>query len=161
MHQPLLKGESQMRKFLISAAIAASTLVAAAPAAAQWAPQPQGYGYNNQYGQVRRLQVRIDQLQRQINQFDHRNILSEREASRLRNESRNLEQRLRYSARNGLSNREAYEVDRGIQRLEIRIQREARDGNGYRGNYNNASWSDRDRDGRDDRYEDDRGYDHD
>ena len=49
---------------------------------------------------------------------------------------------------------------------QVRIQREARDGNGWRnghynGQYNNAGWSDRDRDGRDDRYEDDRGYDRD
>jgi len=153
-----------MRKFLISAALAASTLVAAAPAAAQYYPQqPQGYGYGyNNYGQVRRLQVRIDQLQRQISQFDRRNILSEREAARLRGDSRQLEQRLHYSARNGLNGREGYEIERGIQRLEYRIQREARDGNRYRGDYyTNAGWSDRDRDGRNDRYENDRGWDHD
>jgi hypothetical protein len=151
-----------MRKFLISAAIAASTLVAAAPAAAQYYPQqPQGYGYGYQgnYGQVRRLQVRIDQLQRQISQLDRRNILSDREANRLRNDSRQLEQRLRYAARNGLNGREGYDIERGIQRLEVRIQREANDGN--RRGYNQAGWSDRDHDGRNDRYEDDRGYNHD
>ena len=44
--------------------------------------QPQGYGYGyNNYGQIRRLQVRIDQLQRQISHLDRLNILSEREAS--------------------------------------------------------------------------------
>ena len=147
-----------MRKFLISAALAASTIVATAPAAAQWAPPPQGnaYGYNN-YGQVRRLQVRVDQLQRQISRLDSRNVLSEREASRLRAESRNLERRLQYAARNGLNGREGYEIERGIQRLEVRMQREARDGNYY----NNAGWTDRDRDGRNDRYEDDRGRDRD
>jgi len=162
-----------MRKFLISAALAASTLMAAAPAAAQWYPQqPQGYGYQNNYGQVRRLQARIDQLQHQINQLDRRDILSEREASRLRNESRNLEYRLRSASRYGLNGREANDVERGIQRLEYRIQREARDGNRYAYNngyygYSNGyygdrnGWSDRDRDGRDDRYENDRGYDHD
>ncbi len=152
-----------MRKFLISAALAASTLVAAAPAAAQYYPQPQGYGYghNNNYGQVRRLQVRIDQVQRQISHLDRRNILSEREASRLRADSREIEQRLRYSARNGLHPQEAYGIERRIQRLEVRIQREARDGNRYGYGYNNAGYSDRDRDGRNDRYEDDRGRDHD
>src|SRR5688500_18884774 len=105
-----------MRKFLISAALAASTIGLAAPAAAQWAPpQPQGYGYGygqGNYGQVRRLQVRIDQLQRQISHLDRRNILSEREANRLRNESRDLERRLRYAARNGLHGREAYGIER-------------------------------------------------
>jgi predicted RNase H-like nuclease (RuvC/YqgF family) len=148
-----------MRKLLISAAIAASTAITAAPAAAQYYPQGNAYGYNN-HGQTRRLQVRIDQLQRQITQLDRRNILSNREANKLRAESRGLEQHLRYAARNGLNGREAYNIERGIQRLEVRIQREARDGN-RRGYYNQAGWSDRDRDGRNDRYEDDRGYNHD
>jgi hypothetical protein len=160
-----------MRKFLISAALMASTVSIAAPAAAQWAPpaygygqQPYGnaYGYNN-YGQVRRLQVRIDQIQRRIVQLDRRNILSNREAARLRNESRTIEQRLRYAARNGLNGRERYDVERRIARLESHVYREARDGNRYGGNYgyNNGYNYDRDRDGRDDRYEDDRGRDHD
>jgi len=162
-----------MRKFVIAAALAASTLTVAAPAAAQWnAPQGNAYGYNNNYGQVRRLDARIDQLQRQIVQFDRRNILSEREASRLRNEARVLEQRLRYASRNGLNQRERYDIERGIQNLEVRIQREARDGNGRRdgrwaSNDNRDHWGDRDnwrdqdRDGRNDRYEDDQGRDHD
>ena len=104
---------------------------------------------------------RIDQLQRQISQLDRRNILSEREARpaarRIRASSSS---RLRYAARNGLNGRERYDIERGIQRLEVRIQREARDGNryGYRGGYGYGDgWSDRDRDGRNDRYENDRG----
>ncbi len=75
-----------MRKFLVSAALLASTIAVAVPAAAQWAPPaPQGYGYGYQgnYGQVRRLEARIDQIRRQIHQLDRRNILSEREARRL------------------------------------------------------------------------------
>ena len=157
-----------MRKFLISAALAASTLVAAAPAAAQYyPPQPQGYGYGyNNYGQVRRLDARIDALQRQISHLDRRDILSKREASRLRGESRDIERRLHSFARNGLNGRERYDIERGIQRLEYRIQREARDGNrygyyqaGY--GYDRDGWSDRDHDGRNDRYENDRGRDHD
>ena len=152
-----------MRKFLISAALAASTVLATAPAAAQWAPpQPQGYGYGyDNYGQTRRLQVRIDQLQRQIAQLDSRNILSEREASRLRNDSRDIERRLRSASRNGLNGQERYGIERRIQQLEVRIQREARDGNRYRSGYGQAGWSDRDRDGLDDRYERDRGRDYD
>ena len=151
-----------MRKFVIAAALAASTLTLAAPAAAQWnAPQGNAYGYNNNYGQVRRLQARVDQLQRQIVQLDRRNVLSDREANRLRNESRTLEQRLRVAARNGLNDRERYNIERGIQRLEVRIQREARDGNRY-GNYGGRNGGyDRDRDGLDDRYERDRGTNYD
>ena len=152
-----------MRKFIISAALAASTLVAAAPAAAQWyPPQPQGnaYGYNN-YGQVRRLDARIDAMQRQIEHLDRRNVLSNREAARLRGESRDVENRLQRVARNGFTNWERNDIENRIQRLEVRIQREARDGNGYRGSYNQAGWSDRDRDGLDDRFERDRGTNYD
>ena len=151
-----------MRKFFIAAAVAASALTATAPAAAQWG-QPQGnaYGYNN-YGQVRRLDARIDNLQRQISHLDRRNILSNREAARLRAESNQLERRLRYSARNGLSPREGNEIERGIYRLEIRIQREARDGNRYGYGYNDGRGGrDRDRDGLNDRYERDRGTNYD
>jgi len=154
-----------MRKFLISAALMASTVAIAAPASAQWYPQqPQGYayGYNYNYGQVRRLQVRIDQIQRQIVQLDRRNILSNGEARNLRNESRSLEQRLRYVGRNGLSGREAYDIERRIQRLEYRVQRDARDGHGYRNDrYGQNGYYDRDRDGLDDRYERDRGTNYD
>ena len=70
-----------------------------------------------------------------------------------------LDSLLRYSARNGLSPNEANSINNRIARLEQRIQYEARDGNRW-GN-NDRRWSDRDRDGRDDRYEDDRGYRHD
>ena len=150
-----------MRKVLISLAVAASALTVAAPASAQYypaAPRGNAYGYNN-YGHVRALQARLDQLQRQISRLDQRNILSEREANRLRNDSQNIERQLRYSARNGLNPREADTINYRIARLEQRIQYEARDGNRW-GN-NDRRWSDRDRDGRNDRWEDDRGYRHD
>lgn len=153
-----------MRKFIFSAALAASTLIAAAPAAAQWyPPQPQGYGYgyHGNYGQARRLDARIDAIQRQIRHLDSRDILSEREARRLRGESNDLERRLRYAARNGLNGWEANDIQRRIYRLETRLHREARDGNGRRGGYYRAGWSDRDRDGLDDRFERDRGTNYD
>ena len=160
-----------MRKFVIAAALAASALTVAAPAAAQYyPPQPQGYGhgyYGNNWGQVRRLQARVDQLQRQIRNLDNRDILSEREAARLRNDSRDIEHRLRSAARNGLNGNEAYGIERRIQRLEVRIQREARDGNNWRNRdgrygYNDGRGGyDRDRDGLDDRYERDRGTNYD
>lgn len=152
-----------MRKFIISAALAASTLVAAAPAAAQYyPPQPQGnaYGYNN-YGQVRRLDARIDAIQRQIDHLDRRNVLSNREANRLRGESRDVEKRLQRVARNGFTGWERNDMENRIQRLEVRVQREARDGNRSGGYYSQAGWSDRDRDGLDDRYERDHGRDYD
>ena len=153
-----------MRKFLVSAALAASTLITAAPAAAQWyPPQPQGYGYGyNNYGQVRRLDARIDAIQRQITHLDRRNILSNREAARLRDDSREVEHRLHRAARNGFTGWERNDIENRIRRLEFRIQREARDGNGWgNGGYYNAGWGDRDRDGLDDRYERDHGTNYD
>lgn len=151
-----------MRKFLISAAVAASTLAIAAPAAAQYAPYPpQGYGYGYgqvNYGHVRSLQVRIDRLQNQIRHLDRRNIISNREAARLMDDSRDLERRLRRNARDGrgLNVNEARAVEVRLVNLERRLFRDARDGNRWGNN-----WYDRDRDGRDDRYEDDRGTRHD
>ena len=119
-----------MRKFLIPAAVAAATLTIAAPAAAQWAPAPQyGHGYN--YGHVRNLQVRVDRLQMQIRNLDRRNILSNREAARLLDDSRDLERRLRRNARDGrgLTYDEARAVEVRLVRLEQRLFRDARDGN--------------------------------
>ena len=147
-----------MRTMLISLAAAASALAVATPASAQYFPVPQGYayGYHGNYGQVRRLQARIDALQRQINRLDRRDIISDREAERLRRQSRELERRLRFAARNGLHPQERFEIERRLARLEQRLFRDAHDGNrwgrgGYYGGY------DRDRDGLDDRWEDDRG----
>lgn len=148
-----------MRKFLISAAVAATALTAAVPAAAQWAPQPQygapygnAYGYNN-HGQVRALQARVDNLQRQIRRLDQRNVISDREAARLMNDSRDLERRLYRSARYGFSYQERQAVEIRLARLEQRLWRDARDGNRWGDRrYGERDW-DRDNDGRDDRYE--------
>jgi hypothetical protein len=176
-HQPLTR-RAMMRKVLITVAAAASALAVATPAAAQYypAPPPQGYGYNNgyngngytnRYGAVRSLQVRVDRLQQRIARFDNRDRISEREARNLREESGDIERRLRRSARNGLDRREYVSIDSRIRRLEHRIFRDAHDGNRYgyndrRDNWSDRDgWSDRDRDGRNDRLEDDRGYRHD
>ena len=153
-----------MRKVLLSVAAVASALAVASPATAQYYPAPQGpvhgYGYGqNNYGHFRNLQVRIDNLQRQINHLDRRNVIRDREAERLREQSREIERQLRYSARNGLSPYEANSVERRIARLEQRIYRDANDGN--RWSRNDDNWRDSDRDGRNDRWEDDRGRDHD
>ena len=157
-----------MRKVILSVAAVASALAVASPAAAQYYPAPQGpvegygYGYGqNNYGHFRNLQVRIDNLQRQINHLDRRNVLRDREAERLRDQSREIERQLRYSARNGLSPYEANSVERRIARLEQRIYRDAHDGNRWGQNDDRRDWRDRDRDGRNDRWEDDRGRDHD
>ena len=69
-----------------------------------------------------------------------------------------IERRLRKSARNGLNPREYASINYRVQRLEQRIFRDVRDGNRYGYNDRRDNWQDRDRDGRNDRYEDDRGY---
>ena len=128
-----------MRKFLISAAVAAGAMTIAAPAAAQWAPPPPAYGapYGNAYGygqnthgQFRSLQVRIDRLQREMRRLDQRNIITNREAARLMDDSRDLERRLYRNARDGrgLTLSEIRAVEVRLVRLEQRLWRDARDG---------------------------------
>ena len=139
-----------MRTVLISLAAAASALAVATPATAQYFPAPPGYAFGHQgnFGQVRRLQFRIDHIQRQINILDRRNILSEREARRLRHDSRELERRLRFAAHNGLHPQERFNIERRLARLEHRLFRDANDGNRWG---HNAGYYDQDRDDRDGR----------
>ena len=156
-----------MRKFLISAAVAASALAVAVPASAQWAspPPPGAYGYHNNYGQVRSLQVRIDRIQRRIERLSQRRALTPNEARGLRAESRQIERRLRASASFGLHPRERRDIEIRIARLEQHVRHEVRDGRRgwtpYAYDQNAYGYFDRDRDGWDDRYEDDRGRDRD
>ncbi|MEO5808853.1 MAG: hypothetical protein ABIR51_02075 [Sphingomicrobium sp.] len=179
-----------MRKFLISAALLGSGVAIASPAAAQWAPQPQaygyqngyqnGYGYQNNYGAVRSYQARIQRAHQQIHQLGNSRRLSRGEFMQLNRQVDQLEARLSYAARRGLNRGEAYNIERGLAQLERNIQRQASYGYGYNdhhGNqygynqYGNGQYgyqngyaqirNDQDRDGRDDRYEDDRGSEHD
>ena len=156
-----------MRKFLISAAVAATALTAAVPAAAQWAPQyGNQYGYNgyNNYGQVRSLQARINNAERRIEQLDRRDMISNREARDLMSDARAVERRLWETSRNGLSFGETRAVEMRVIRIEQRLQRVAYNG-GYGNRYgaygNRDGYRDRDHDGRNDRWEDDRGHDRD
>lgn len=162
-----------MRKVLLGAATLLAGVAVAAPASAQYypAPQPYGYGapygnaygYQNTRGDIRSLQVRIHQLQRQIQQLDRRNALSNREANRLLRDARNVEHRLVHAARYGLNGRERFDIERRIALLEQRIWREARDGRRYDPRYGyrdaHGRWHDqhdgRGRRDRDDHHDDD------
>ena len=125
-----------MRKFLISIAAAASTVALAAPASAQYFPQPQGYAYGYQsharvnFAHARALQARVDHVQREIRRLAQYRMISPREYRTLRAESRQIERSLRRNARDGygLNPREAYNVERRIARLEYRLARDVRDG---------------------------------
>ncbi len=153
-----------MRIVMISLAAAASALAFATPAAAQYYPQPRpqafGYGQGN-FGHYRALQVRVDSIQRQIVHLRARRMLNRNEASNLSQQSRNIERRLRRAAQYGLSPYEAQDVQVRIARLEQRLFRDVNDGRRWGQGYNNQGYSDRDRDGRNDRWEDDRGRDRD
>ena len=120
-----------MRTFLISIAAVAATAGFAAPASAQWAPPaPYGapaYGYAHGYGHVHALQARVDMIQRHIVTLDRRNILSNREARQLREQSRQVERQLRRASRYGLNPHEARNIEVRIARLEQRVQRDAWD----------------------------------
>src|SRR5215213_2634854 len=164
----LLRRSVVMRKVLISLAAAGTALALATPASAQYysAPQQYGYGYGyNNYGSIPALQARINDVQRRIEYLRDRRAITRNEANGLRNESRDLERRLYRSSRYGLNPNEVQNIQYRIARLEQHVRHEVRDGRwdnrGYGWNGNNGYSYDRDRDGRDDRYEDDRGYRHD
>jgi|tagenome__1003787_1003787.scaffolds.fasta_scaffold20935293_2 hypothetical protein len=160
-----------MRKLMISLAAAGTALIFATPAAAQYYPQQYGgYGYNgygqNNWGQARELQARLNRVEWQINRLDSRNVIPDYRANRLRYEANNLERQLRYSARNGLNPYEANAINGRVAWLERQVQYSMANryggsayGHGYNG-YGNG-YHDRDRDGRDDRFEDDHGHDRD
>jgi len=160
-----------MRKFVIALAAAGSALAFASPASAQYYPQPQpygqpygyggqgynGYGYNG-FGQVQQLQQRIDVLQNRIRFMDRANVIRDHSADRLKDEARDIEKRLRKSSRHGLNPYELNNLQARIARLEQRVQiASSRFGGRY--GYNSGYHNDRDRDGRDDRYENDHRWD--
>jgi hypothetical protein len=154
-----------MRKFVLSLAAAASALAVAAPAAAQYYPAPpvQGYGYGyNNLGTFRALQARVDNVERQINRLDRRDRIGNREADRLRREANRIENRLHKAARYGLNPYESNDIQRRVAVLEQRVNFAASNGWSRYGNrYGWNGYSDRDHDGRNDRYEDDGGRRHD
>ncbi|GAA4004590.1 hypothetical protein [Sphingomonas humi] len=149
-----------MKKFLF-AAVGLSAIAAAAPASAQYyngyQQAPYGYnqyGYGNQQQLIQIYASRADQLRRQVERFDQRNRVSDREASRLRNAAIDLQNRVRVYARNGIDPNEQRDLDNRFAQLQQRIAYEARDGNNRYGNgYGRGvgGGRDRDRDGQWDR----------
>jgi hypothetical protein len=157
-----------MRKVVLSLAAAGAALVAASPAAAQFYPQPQpngygygqpqGYGYGvnnyrNSYGQVRALQARIDRLQWQIERFQDRSGLRNRDSNRLRKEARRIEDRLQRAQRFGLNPMEANDIQMRLTQLEQQVRYMGgyngyNRNNGYNGynGYNGSNGYSRDRD---------------
>ena len=157
-----------MRKSVLALVAAGSALAVATPAAAQYYPQSRDYGYNGygrSYGYDRGYGDASGLHRRIVNVLNSIDGVRSSQRERLRYEAINLDRQLRYASRNGLNPYEAQNFNVRIGQLERRLQYASYGryrGNGYNG-YNgyNGSNRDRDRDGRDDRWEDDRGYDHD
>lgn len=141
-----------MRKMLLSLAAAGAALVAASPAAAQYYPPPPvpapgyGNGFQGNWGEVRELRARIDNVERQIDRLERRDRVGDRTADRLRDEARGIENRLRERARGGLDPREAGDIQFRIQRLEQRVQFALANHHPRWGDRDDRRWGDRDRD---------------
>ena len=159
-----------MRNLMVSLAAGGGAAALVTLAAVQYypvqrgAPNGNGNGYSNNYEQVRSPQVRIDAIRRQINQLDRSDRIRNGTADRLRSDANSLERGLQDAARDGMSFREANDIQIQLARLEQQVRYPVANGYGRNGynRYNNGYGNyDRDDDGRDDRYEDDQGRDHD
>lgn len=176
-----------MRKMTLTMVAAGAAVAFAAPVAAQYRPAPNyvpafqpAYGYqqpglNNwlfnfrDQRYARMMQDRVQRIRHDIRQMGAMRILSRNEVRDLDREAVAVEQRIWRYSRNGVSFSEARRIDNRVRRLEDRVVREANDWNRRAGvrrynpyNYsryydNYRGYNDRDRDGRNDRYEDDRG----
>lgn len=100
-----------MRKLILATLAAASMIGAAAPAMAY----PTPYRADN-------IRTQIAQLDRAINRNDWHGRISDREATRLRNDLAGLHQRFQRYNNNGLSPSEMRDLDRRIQSLRNRLQ---------------------------------------
>lgn len=166
-----------MRNVFITLAAAASALAVASPASAQWAPQQQnygsqGYGYGqNTRGQVRALDVKVEQIRQRIQRFDRSNRISNREARRLDAHAIELRRRIHYAASRGLHYRERQDIERRIEGLRQAVRYATRENrrwgwngqNGYDNSFGyygarvrNDDRRGRDNDDRRDRDDDDR-----
>lgn len=136
-----------MRKYLISLAAAASALVVAAPASAQYYGGSQAYGYGRgDYGrsydrrgygdynyESRRLVEanleRMAKIHGEIRSAAARGMLSPAEAARLDRQAAQFDRELAWLARDGMTGSEGATFDARADRLAQEVQ--ARTGYGY------------------------------
>jgi hypothetical protein len=116
-----------MRKIILTAVLL-STAFAAAPAAAQYRDYDRGYGHGYNQNHGRGIEQQLRQLSQRVDNMYQRRLLSDREASRLQRDVREIERRLYDYARNGLSPREHQDLQYRIHDLRERIQRERWEG---------------------------------
>jgi hypothetical protein len=126
-----------MRKILIPA-LMLSTVVAVAPASAQYAGHRGDRGHSewNRGGPPRQA---INELIRDLNRVEtriersaQRRIISQREAFGLRREANSIERQLQRASRDGISGREFGALRVQVNRLEQRLRIERRDDDGRR-----------------------------
>lgn len=146
-----------MRKVLIALATAGAALAVASPASAQYyGGYNNGYAYNNGYNNRGQMQRELQQIRIQADQLARQGRLT-------RSESRDLYRDLASAERSLYRGGNPWQLNQKIQQIRYELHRysdydRGRYGyNNYNG-YNNYGYRDRDRDGRDDRYEDDQGY---
>lgn len=138
-----------MRTLTITLVAATAAIGLAAPASAQYYPQPAygqpayGYGYAQPaYGQqgswlynfrdqryARMMQDRVQRIRHDIRQMASMRLLSRGEYRSLDSQARSLQDRIWRFSRQGVRYDEARRLDRQVRRLEERVIREARDWN--------------------------------
>ena len=113
-----------MRKFVLSIGLVAAS-IGAVPASAQaWRLQP---NVRNQ------IQSDINQLDTQIQRATQRRTLSQREATGLRRDARQLQRTYNQYGRNGLTRAEVTTLEVRINTLRQKLRLDRRDWDGRRG----------------------------
>lgn len=144
-----------MRKLLVSAALILSSAIAAAPAAAQYYPNDNRYGYDRRGGQ--HIERQLYQLRQRVERAEDRDRLSPRERNQLLRQIYGIDRLYDRYRRNGLTRWEMQDIQNRVQHLRQRFRWERQDD---RWDDRRDRWDDR-RDRRDDDRWDDDGDDDD
>lgn len=133
--KPILGKLPRPGRAMAPALLAALALGAAMPASAHADPYPssqrhQGYDDHRTPARAEAIRNQIAELERRIARNDNRDRISEREATALRRDVRQLRDQFRNYNRNGLSNTEMRTLERRIAdiRQRLHIERNDRDG---------------------------------
>jgi len=127
-----------MRKILISALIL-STVVAIAPASAQYGGN-RGRGNHVEWNRGGPSRQAINELLRDLQRVEsridrsvQRRVISQREAFGLHRQANMIERQLQRAGRNGINGREFASLRMQVNRLEqrLRVERNDRDGRRY------------------------------
>ena len=101
-----------------------SIALVAGPASAQtWRVSP---------GVQRQIQGDINQLERQIQRSQQRNVISQREGQRLRRDALQLQRNLNRFSRNGLDRNEVRQLEVAVNQVRQQLRLERRDWDGRR-----------------------------